>query len=85
MKMLETDFDQLKREFIWNCGDAEGAYNSYFETKDYEEEECDTDEITNFLLELENDAEALVVALKYGTLAGETGNSSWIDEGEALI
>ena len=82
---LETDFDQLKREFIWNCGDAEGAYNSYFETKDYEEEECDTEEITDYLYELENDEVASSIALKYGTLAGETGNSNYIDEGEALI
>ena len=85
MKVLETDFNQLKREFIWNCGDAEGAYNSYFESMDYEEEECDTDEITDFLLELENDKEASAIALKYGRLAGNSGNPHYIDEGEALI
>lgn len=85
MANLETDFNQLKREFIWNCGDAESAYNSYFETMEYEEEECDIDEITDFLLELENDKEASAIALKYGELAAKSGNPAYIDEGEALI
>ena len=85
MTKLETDFNQLKREFIWNCGDAESAYNSYFDVMGYEEEDCDIDEITDFLLELEDDKDASAIALKYGELAGNSGNSTYIDEGEALI
>jgi hypothetical protein len=52
---------------------------------EYDEEECDIDEITDFLLELENDKEASAIALKYGRLAGNSGNPHYVDEGEALI
>jgi hypothetical protein len=85
MKMLETDFDQLKREFVWSSGDADNAYNSYFEVMECDEEDCNINEITNFLLELERDEKASAIALEYGELAGRTGNSNYIDEGAALI
>jgi len=85
MANLETDFNQLVREFVWNCGDADAAFNSYFDVMDYEQEDCDLDEIADFLSELENDRSAVEIASKYGMLAAETGNPSYIDEGEALI
>ena len=85
MKMLETDFDQLKREFVWSSGWADGAYSSYFEVMGYDEEDCNINEITDFLLELERDEKASAIASEYGELAGRTGNSNYIDEGAALI
>jgi hypothetical protein len=85
MKNLETDFDQLKREFVWNSGDVNNSYYSYFEVMGYDEEDCNIDEITDFLLELERDEKASAIALEYGELAGRTGNSNYIDEGAALI
>ena len=82
---IETDFDQLKREFVWSSGDVDNAYNAYFEVMEYDPEECDTDEIADFLLDLEKNKEASAIALEYGELAGRTGNSNYIDEGVALI
>ena len=83
--LKETDFYQLKREFVWSSGDVDNAYNSYFEVMDYDVEDCDTDEIADFLLDLEKDEKASAIALEYGELAGRTGNSNYIDEGVALI
>jgi hypothetical protein len=83
--LIETDFYQLKREFVWSSGDANFAYNSYFQVMECDEEDCNIDEIGDFLLELERDEKASAIALEYGELAGRTGNSNYIDEGAALI
>ena len=83
--LKETNFEQLKREFVWSSGDADNAFNSYFEVMEYDEDDCNVDEIANFLLELEKDEKASAIALEYGELAGKTNNSNYIEEGVALI
>ena len=81
MTNTETNFDQLKREFVWNSGDVNNSYYSYFDVTGYDEDEVDSDEVFSYLVGLDTNPTISQIALKYGNLWDTTQQEKWIDLG----
>jgi 5-methylthioribose kinase len=81
MTSLETNFDQLKREYVWNSGDVSNSYYSYFDVTGYDEDECDADEVFSYLCSLDMNPTLSDIALKYGKLWDTTQQEKYVDLG----
>ena len=85
MTNLKTNFNQLIREFVWNSGDVNNSYYSYFDVTGYDEDEVDADEALSYLMGLQITPNISQIALKYGNLWDTTQQEKYIDIGEKEI
>jgi len=85
MTNLKTNFNQLIREFVWNSGDVNNSYYSYFDVTGYDEDEVDADEALSYLVGLDINPTISQIALKYGNLWDTTQQEKYIDIGEKQI
>ena len=81
MTNTETNFNQLKREFVWNSGNVNNSYYSYFDVTGYDEDEVDDDEVFSYLVGLDINPTISKIALKYGNLWDTTQQERYIDLG----